>query len=622
MASVPTSGIPGDLILAVERHRTGQFQQADTLYRKVLRRYPDHPDALHLMGVLAYDRGHAGRAIQLISKALKAIPASAEAHSNLGNAMRATGAFIQAEESYRHALALKPEFAAAHNNLARLLNDQHRHAEARECCRRALELDPSLPEAHANIGIAAERLGLPIEAEAAYRRAIKLSEDKETLAALGRLLAATDRIDEAESYFERALSLQSDHPPSLCGLGFVMRRRGNLLQAILNYRRAVVLDPKSVDGWNGLGAALRGQGKFKEAADCFRRALTINPGLGESYRGLAGIGEQAGEDDEARLRVLAGDTCLSAQEQISAGFALGRILDANGRFDAAFEAYAKANMLFRSMASGLGHIFEAQKFDDQVDALVRLWTTDEIATLAQHGEASELPVFIVGMPRSGTTLVEQILASHSQVWGGGEMPEVGRLEQMLTTDTPLSISSQCRDAARQHLARLQTLGKPALRVIDKMPDNILRLGLIACLYPRARIIVCQRDPRDTVLSCFFQRFSGYSQLFSYDLVDCAARSLALDRLMAYWRAALPLRMIEVSYEALVADMERQSRRLVEFLDLRWEPECLEFHRTERPVLTASAWQVRQPLNARSIGRWQNYQEHLGSLLQTLRTKAI
>jgi len=224
------------------------------------------------------------------------------------------------------------------------------------------------------------------------------------------------------------------------------------------------------------------------------------------------------------------------------------------------------------------------------------------------------------MPRSGTSLVEQIAASHSRVSGAGELLDIGRLAKEFGPSSGEGGRWQkgaIERAAAVHLARLREIGRGAERVIDKLPDNVLHLGLIAALFPKARVIFARRDPRDTALSCYFQKFSPGALVFSYDLVDCGRRHVEIDRLSAHWRRVLPLAMLEIEYEKVVADLAGESRRLVSFLGLEWEPGCLEFNRSDRAVETSSVWQVRQPLYDRAVGRWRNYERHLGPLLHAL-----
>jgi hypothetical protein len=225
------------------------------------------------------------------------------------------------------------------------------------------------------------------------------------------------------------------------------------------------------------------------------------------------------------------------------------------------------------------------------------------------------------MPRSGASLIDQIMASHSRVFGAGERKEIARICEAVQThnrDKPIEEWDMdfARGLADEHLAHLQELSSGAARITDKMPDNILHLGVIAVLFPGARIIFCRRDARDICLSCYFQRFDE-GHAFTYDLADCGRRLLDVERLATHWQRVLPLSMLTVEYEELIANPEPESRRLIEFLGLEWEPACLEFHRTARPVFTASIWQVRRPIYSRSVGRWRHYERHLGPLLEVL-----
>ncbi len=614
--------MPDELRAAVEHHRRGRLDKAEDLYQRALRRYPGHPDTLHLLGVLALDRGRPERAIQLIGKALHALPDFAEAHGNLGNAQRAAGRPAEAAASYNRAIAIRPAFAAAHSNLGRLLNEQGDHAGALKSCDRALQLDPALAEAHVNRAHALLALGRAAEAEGAFREALRRQPaNADTLHALGLLLAATDRFEEARSCQDQALSLRPDHPRALVALAFLLRRAGDLPAAVAAGRRAVRSDPAFVEGWIGLGNALRSTGRFDEAIASYRRALAIDPDAAEAHRGLTLTGAATPPAETARLTALLNSTGASMADRVSAGFALGRAHDDQDQHDLAFACYAQANALFRQSEAEAGRRFDAEALREHIGRIIRTCTADTLQSRSGAAVASELPVFIVGMPRSGTSLIEQIVASHSQVFGAGELADIGRIAATLRggegAEPPPHQPAEARRLAEAHLERLRALGAGRSRVVDKMPDNLFELGLIATLFPDARVILSKRDPRDTCLSCFFQRFGGSTQLFSYDLQDCARRYLEQQRLVAHWRAVLPLRMIEVDYETLVANLETESRRLVEFLGLPWETACLDFHHTDRAVLTASSWQVRQPLYTRSVGRWRAYRTHLEPLLRLL-----
>jgi len=295
---------------------------------------------------------------------------------------------------------------------------------------------------------------------------------------------------------------------------------------------------------------------------------------------------------------------------------VAKTLDDADRYDEAFAAYDRANCLYRATRAAQGDRFDASGLRHQVDETIATFTADFFAARAGWGASSDLPVFILGMPRSGTSLVEQIAASHSQIFGAGELREIGEITASLGPAANWGEDAALRLAER-HLERLRTLDGAAARIIDKLPDNIFQLGSIATLFPRARIVFCRRDARDIGLSCFFQKFAAGHLTFSYDLADCGRRIKETERIAEHWRRTLSLPMLDLDYERLVADLEGESRRLIAFLGLDWEPACLDFHRTARAVQTASSWQVRQPLFDRSAGRWRHYEGHLAPLLEAL-----
>ena len=392
-------------------------------------------------------------------------------------------------------------------------------------------------------------------------------------------------------------------------------------RAEASFRRALALSPDSKEGWLGPGWALRMLGRFDEADACVKRLHELDPADLRAVRHVPSTGNQPREAaDIERLAMVLDRANSSVEDRITAGFALGRLLDDAGRYDEAFPRYAAANDLRRRNWPAIGDRFDAAAFRRSVDALIATNTPQQLAETAGSAISPELPVFVVGMPRSGTTLVEQICASHSRVFAAGELDSIARMVGALARQqSPATkLSEAGRRAADAHVVHLHGLGRGTLRVVDKLPDNVLLVGLIARLLPRARIVYCSRDPRDISLSCYFQLFSDGAQFFSYDLADCGSRCRDVQRLAAHWLELLPLHMIEVNYETMVADLEGQSRRLMEFLGLDWEPGCLDFHRTERTVATLSHWQVRQPIYSSSIGRWRHCEKHLAPLFRNRR----
>jgi tetratricopeptide (TPR) repeat protein len=605
-----------DLTAALEHHRAGRLERAERLYRKFLQKAPGNPDALHLLGVLAVVQGNPDQAIQLIGRALAAVPDFAEGHSNLGNALRVAGRLAEACASYRRAIELRPDFAAAHCNLGVVLSEQGNFAAAVASFERSIGLDPRNAEAHAGLGNALCRMGRLEAAEPPLRQAVQLNPDSFDLQInLANVLLELRRFGAAAACYRRGIEIDPRQVRAHRGLATSLRAAGDISSAIARYRDALALSPSEAPLWNDLGRCFLALGRLDEAIEAFRRALALDADLADAYRNLAACRLLPTDDQEmARVAGLAERTDLPIEERATAGFAVAKALDDADRYDEAFVTYDSANRLYRAARAAAGDRFDAAALARQIDGLIADFTPAFFAAVSGWGNPSDLPVFIVGLPRSGTTLVEQIAASHSRVFGAGELREIG--ETAAELGAPWT-QAAVRRAADAHLERLSALGGDADRIIDKLPDNIFMLGVIATLYPAARIIFCRRDPRDIGVSCYFQKFSAGSLTFSYDLADCGRRIRETERLAAHWHRVLPLRWLDIHYESLVADLEGESRRLIEFLGLAWEPSCLDFHRTLRAVQTASSWQVRQPLYHRSVGRWRHYERHLGPLLAEL-----
>ncbi len=561
-------------------------------------------------------------ALRLIERALPGLPELPDVHLNYGNALRETGKLAEAVASYRRVLALKSDYGMAHNNLAAALNQQEEFAAGLASSERAIVLIPEFFGAYVNHGAGLMGLERFAEAEAPLRRALELAPDRtQTHCDLGWVLAKLGRYEEAVAFLKRAIALDPHDATPHFALGATLYLTKDLTGSEAGLRRAVELAPGYKEAWHELGAVLRSSGRFEEALCCFRRVVDLDPDWPEAYRSLAVTGQQADEAQLRHLEAVLKHRGRSVSDRISAGFAMGTLLDNVDRCDEAFPYFAEANALHRQQRAQAGERFDIDALRRQVDDLIELATPDFFSAAARWGNPSQAPVFIVGMPRSGTTLVEQIAASHSRVFGAGELHALGEIWDTLSRHNrgrPVEEweAAFARRLADRHVGALQALGNGAGRVIDKMPDNIFFLWLIAALFPSARVIWCRRDLRDACLSCYFHHFTE-GHLYTYDLRDCAGRALETDRLATQWLRVLPLQILPIDYEELVSDPERESRRVIEFLGLEWEPACLDFHRTERPVLTASAWQVRQPLYRRSIERWRHYETHLRPLLGVL-----
>ncbi|MGA3157254.1 MAG: tetratricopeptide repeat protein [Steroidobacteraceae bacterium] len=587
----------------------GQPEAALASYRQALEIRPAFPEAIGGLSNVLRDQGRIAEAADGYRRVLQISPDMAEAHNNLGSALLELGQPEQAIDSYRQALRVRPRYAEALCNLANALRDMGDLAEAVVRYRRALEIRPTFPEAIGSLSNVLRDQGRIAEAADGYRRLLQISPDMaEAHNNLGSALLELGQPERAVECFGRALALKPDLTEARIGLAIVQRQLGDVAEAEATIRTALSQVPQAAPALALLAELRADQGQFAEAEVLFGQALAINPELPEALAGRARSRRMSLADDAwlaGTQRALAKVQTL--RHQINLRFALGKYFDDVQDYSQAFSNYRAANELSRRIDV---HYDRAQQ-TRLVDRLIHKYSRAWFASRSGAGSQSERPLFIIGMPRSGTTLAEQILASHPAVFGAGELmfwnEASAALELGSTRQEPFAAM------ADRYLQQLQRLSTTALRVVDKMPINFLNLGLIQTALPAARIIHMQRHPIDTCLSIYFQHFS-VSYNFARDLEDLAHYYQEYRRLMLHWRAVLPPEAIlDVPYEGLVEDLESWSRRMVEFAGLTWEPRCLEFHLTARTVTSSSRWQVRQKLHSGARGRWRHYEPFLGPL---------
>ena len=470
-----------------------------------------------------------------------------------------------------------------------------------------------------NISMQSDNLA---QAEAAYREALRLDPDLgEAHQYLGNLLGLLGRNDEAVVSYRQALHIKPHSIPAHINLANTLANQGRFGEAQEVYRSALQYDPDNRKAILGIAHTYERQGKAREAFEQLQPYLHPEKVDADAAMIFAALCRPLQRCDEA-VALMEGllarqDPPLNDMARSTLYFRLGRLRDTNDEYDLAFHSYKCANDIKAGQWK-----FDTQAHIRHVDALISTFSKTFLDTAPRATLGSQRPVFIVGMPRSGTTLVEQILGSHPAVFAGGELEDMTRialdLPALLGGGTPYPqcvthlTPSHCNRLAQRYLDRLTALSPTATRVTDKMPDNFLRLGLIAMLFPEARIIHCLRDPLDTCLSCYFQNF-GPPLSFSYELPALAIYYRQYRRLMDHWRTVLQLPLLEIRYEELVADQERITRAMVDFCGLEWDDRCLRFHESERVAGTASYAQVRQPLYSRSVGRWRHYARHLTPL---------
>lgn len=605
----PDSGIPWKFLgFALAR----QGKDALEALRSASALLPDDAEAHGNLGNALRARGQTAEALTSHRRAIDLAPDAAEAYNNLGTTLVDLGRMDEAEGNFRRSINLKPDFALAHANLANLLRSLGRLDEAPESYRRAVAAQPNSPETLANLGDCLIERGGHAEALMHYRRALELKPGfLAALTNMGMALRELGQSDVAEACYRQALRLKPDQAELHVNLAVVLHLQGRNTDAEDSCGRALEIDPRLVSAIVFLARLRAAKGLFTQAEQLLREAISIAPKSPEAWAAIPSLRKMGADDADwlSEARQIA-DQHLPPRKEMHLRYAIGKYCDDVRDFAAAFSSFRRANEL-------AGHLRPRHDRDELARFVAEIIRTcDESWLRRQHPNAnpSQRPVFVVGMPRSGTTLCEQIMASHPAVFGAGELTYWGTALARLL-GLPAELAERRIDAAVSHdyLRRLGNLSSGATRVIDKMPGNFLAVGLIHAALPNARIIHLQRDPIDTCLSIYFQDFeAAYS--YANDLGDLAHYYAEYVRLMHHWRSALPEGVIlDVSYEGLVEEQEKWSRAMFDFIGLPWDPRSLDFHLANRVVNTVSNWQVRQKINRASMERWRNYQEFLEPL---------
>jgi Tfp pilus assembly protein PilF len=533
------------------------------------------------------------------------------------------GHWREAQAAFEAVVRAEPRSFAALCNLAQVALALGEAKAGLGYIDRALRERADVAEAHHLRACLLQQLGLVPEAIDAYRRALALRPDAaDALSNLGGLLLEQKRLDEALAVYDRALAVRADFAEARNNRGAVLLALDRPGAALEEFRRAAALRPGFADAYANAGSALLSLGDIEAARAAFRQAIRAAPREGRYYRDLAGCHRFTEDDpDLTAMRALAGAPAgLGTESRIELAFALGKATADVGQWAESFRHYRQGNALKRVTVA----YDEAETLRAMERAGARF--TAERLDRALPGPAAEQPIFVVGMPRSGTTLVEQILASHGLVFGAGERPDlheailrgVGDVPAAMLFDAAAALpEAALRRIGEDYATRMRGIAGDAARVVDKMPGNFLHLGVIRLALPHARVIHVRRDPLDTCVSCFCTLFSG-EQPFSYNLAELGRYYRAYEALMRHWRRVLPRAMLlEIAYEDVVEDLEGAARRMLAHCALPWDARCLRFQDTSRTVRTASRAQVRQPLYRGSVGRSAVYAPWLGPLRDAL-----
>jgi tetratricopeptide (TPR) repeat protein len=574
-------------ILAELRLKQRRFDEGMAWIDRALGLEPDNPRSAFLLGQVLDHRGDLAGAEAAFRRAVDRNPAYADALAGLGHVLQRTGRLVEAEQYFRRAIKHDREHGLANLSLGAMLYVQRRPELAVPHLQSGIQRELSNRAGQYTLAVSLQELGRLDEAVTAYRRLIAAGDkDPSVFAQLGSVLQATGDLESARAGYEAALELDPGYAPAAAGLAgiyTVSRQAGRALP---------LLEPLMDRG---------------DAPACLHVAYA---------RALMALGRQ----DEALLHLA--DLVkrpMPAEALVPAHHLLGELLDARGDYDRAFAHHRHANRL-------RGLRYDAERQEDFVARLIAVYTRPMMDELPR-GSSSDTPVFIVGMPRAGASLVEQIIAAHPRAGGAGALPHIdlgaGRIGRYNNVNlpypecVPMLRERYLRELSAAYLARLFMESERARRIVDSMWMNFMHIGLIELMFPNARIVHCRRAPLDNGLACFFHAFGEAGEPFSCNLADIGHYYGQYLRLMEHWRATSRLPMIELEYEALVRDQEAESRRLIDFIGLPWDPACLAFHEDTHIVRSWNQERLRRPLDDASLGWSRNFEKHLGPLREAL-----
>ena len=620
-ASAPLQRTYDQALAALQR---GDPVKAEKGLRKVIKSADPSPEAHFTLGLALQAQGKLAPAADQLRRSTELDPQSVEVWMNLGRVRLQLEQAESASKAFQRAIVLDPVNPAAHAGAGESLAMSGRYDEAENCFRLALQRAPGDPGLIVYIARMMDARGESERAEQTLRDALASDPTQPDLwLALGQMLQAYRRIEDAGAVFRDALLHHPEHPELLFRLANNLYEQQWLEEAEGLYRRLLEKDPDQPEVLNNLGMVVASLARRAEAESIFRQLVETAPWFGHPYLNLA-LSHRFGPSDASQIAdmtKLLRRSQVADEDALYVHYALGKALDDCGEHEKAFAHYHKANQLRRRQVN-----FDIEAIGEGFERLKRVFSPALFEQFSGTGNASREPVLIVGMPRSGTTLLEQVLSAHPQIRPAGELRKLSelvlRLEQSADDKAayPECLNEidpgQLEEMASAYLTELTGRAGAAQRMTDKMPMNFMNVGLMALLFPDVTFLHCVRNSLDTCVSNYFQHFPPGLD-YAYDLEELGRYYALYQDMMAHWCQVLPGRLLDVHYEALVNEPRSTLEPVLASLGLPWDDACLAHHESVERVQTLSLWQVRQPLNTESVERWRHYENQLGPLIEAL-----
>ena len=565
----------------LEHYQNGLHDDAEKLALSISEKFPRHNFSCKVLAEILKKTGRTPEALVAGQKAIEIDPQDAAAHNNLGLTFQELGRVDEAEASYNQAIVLKPDFAEAHYNLGNTLQNQGRLDEAAASYNQAIVLKPDFVEAYINLGLTLQELG---------------------------------RVDEAEASYNQAIVLKPNFAEAHNNLGITLKELGRLDEAEVSFRQAIALNPDFAKAHYNLGNTLKNQGRLDEAEASYKQAIALKPDYAEAHRSLASMKKFDTQDEHySKMLELYLDKDISEEQRCHINFSLAKACEDLGHFEQAFAHYSEGNVLRKKLLN----------YDINQDIELFSKIKSNYPEIAQQSltpdklSKSLMPIFIVGMPRSGTTLVEQIISSHSKVTGAGELNFAEQFGAVIATGITEANNESLLDFRHKYLTKLKSASSENLIVTDKMPQNFRYIGLLAAAFPEAKIIHVKRDPAAVCWANYKQYFRSKGIGYCYAIDDILDYHKLYENLMEFWGNSLSKRIYNLDYEKLTVNQKSETHQLIDYLGLDWDEKCLEPQNNARNVATASKLQIREKVYQGSSQQWKKYQPFLNGALDVL-----